>query len=118
VHEHLGDHLRHSMMVGKSHHDAPNLGSQRPGLGEPALPGPAPQFFFAPGEVERRVAVWGAQEYRSRTVDGMAEFIDASRSWLQIEHRHGVDGVTSAWADVLAGNVAPNLGLVVSFDNP
>jgi Protein of unknown function (DUF2855) len=113
VHGHLGDHLRYSMMVGKSHHDAvpPSAAS--------GMPGPAPQFFFAPMDVERRVAAWGPERYRASTTAALAEFVEGSRSWLTIEHRDGTpdgpDGVVSAWADVYGGNVAPNVGIVTSL---
>ncbi|MGB0113383.1 MAG: DUF2855 family protein [Ilumatobacteraceae bacterium] len=108
VHAHLGDLLQHSMMVGKSHHDADAPPSTD-------LAGPAPQFFFAPMDIERQLAAWGAEEYRRRTAIAMVEFIDGSRAWLDIEHRTGDAGVVSAWADVHGGNVAPNVGLVASF---
>jgi len=63
VHHHLGDRVRHSMMIGKSHHDA-----AMPTTVE-ALPGAAPRFFFAPTELNRLVDGWGAAEYRRRTVE-------------------------------------------------
>jgi hypothetical protein len=110
VHSRLGDHLRYSMMVGKSHHDAPPTGP---------IPGVAPQFFFAPSDIERRIAAWGSDEYRRRTTQAVGEFIDASRSWLRIEHRHGdpggPDGARSAWNDMWAGTVPPDVGIVTSL---
>jgi hypothetical protein len=110
VHTRLGDHVRHSMMVGKSHHDAAPAG---------AVPGPAPQFFFAPSDIERRIAAWGGDEYRRRTTEAVAEFVEASRSWLRIEHRNGdpagPEGARSAWADTWAGRVPPDVGLVTSM---
>jgi hypothetical protein len=113
VHGLLGDHVNYSMMVGKSHHDA------APPAGAPGLPGPAPQFFFAPMDIERRVAAWGAEQYRMRTTAAIAEFIEGSRSWLTIEHRNGApdgpNGVRSAWADVHGGRVEPSVGIVTSF---
>jgi len=107
VHAHLGDDVRHSMMVGRSHHDSPPASTD--------LTGPAPQFFFAPMDIERQLAAWGPDEYRRRSAEAMLEFIDGSRSWLEIEHRRGPDGVVSAWADVYNGSVAPNVGLIASF---
>jgi hypothetical protein len=116
IHGHLGDHVNHSMMVGKSHHDAV------PPAVAPAMPGPAPQFFFAPMDVERRLAAWGAEQYRTRTTAAIAEFIEGSRSWLTIEHRDGApdgpDGVQSAWVDVHGGRVEPSVGIVTSFPKP
>jgi hypothetical protein len=109
VHGHLGDRLRYSMMIGKSHHDA------GPAVGAAGLAGPAPVFFFAPSEVERRVAAWGAQDYQRRTVEAMNEFIDGSRSWMTVEYRTGRDGPASAWASIHGGDVAPSVGIIASF---
>jgi hypothetical protein len=110
VHARLGDQVRHSMMVGKSHHDAAPTG---------AVAGPAPQFFFAPSDVERRVAAWGATEYQRRTAEAVREFVDASRAWLRIEHRFGdpagPDGAQSAWDDTYGGRVTPDVGVVTSL---
>jgi hypothetical protein len=110
VHTRLGEHVRHSMMVGKSHHDAQPTGP---------VPGVAPQFFFAPSDIERRITAWGAEEYRRRTTEAVHEFVDASRSWLRIEHRDGdpagPDGAQSAWADMWAGRVSPDVGVVTSL---
>jgi len=50
VHGHFGDELRHSAVVGATHWEAPGDES-----GE-ALPGPQPEFFFAPDHVRRRSA--------------------------------------------------------------
>jgi hypothetical protein len=95
------------MMIGRSHHDAP------PPAG--ALVGPAPVFFFAPTEVERRVAAWGADEYQRRTVEATHDFVEGSRSWMRLERHTGADGPAAAWAAVIAGGVPPDVGLVASF---
>lgn len=112
LHGRLGDHTRYSMMVGKSHHDAV------PPAGADAMPGPPPQFFFAPMDVERRIASWGTEQYGARTTEALHEFIEGSRSWMTIEHRNGPAGVESAWADIYSGNSSPNVGIVASFHTP
>jgi hypothetical protein len=109
VHRHLGDRLRYSMMIGKSHHDA------TPSPAASGLPGPAPVFFFAPSEVERRIASWGVDEYRRRVVEATREFVEASRSWMTIERHTGDGGPTAAWAAVYDGTVAPSVGVIASF---
>jgi hypothetical protein len=109
VHQHLGDRVKHSMMIGKSHHDAV------PAASAAAMPGAAPQFFFAPTALDRLVAEWGAAEYRRRTSEATHEFVDASRSWMTIDERRGADGPASAWASIYGGEVAPNVGVIASF---
>ena len=109
VHHRLGDRVKHSMMIGKSHHDAV------PTAAGGALPGASPQFFFAPTELNRLIEGWGGAEYRRRTTEATHEFIDASRSWMTIDERRGPDGPASAWASIYAGDVPPNVGVVASF---
>jgi hypothetical protein len=109
VHQYLGERVRYSMMIGKSHHDAVATGDSV------ALPGAAPQFFFAPTALNRLVEKWGAPEYRRRTTEATHEFIEASRDWMTIDERRGPDGPASAWASVFAGDVAPSVGVVASF---
>jgi hypothetical protein len=109
VHHHLGDRVRHSMMIGRSHHDA--VASSTLG----ALDGVAPQFFFAPTALDRLVAEWGDDEYVRRTAEATHEFIDASRSWMTIDRRRGPDGPASAWASVYGGDVTPDVGITASF---
>ena len=107
VHLHLGDRLKYSMTVGRSHHDAP-------ATDQPVdLPGPAPRLFFAPSEVTRRQEQWGREEYAARSTEALALFIDGSRSWLAIDHRTGPDGAVAAWHDVHGGDVRPDVGVVV-----
>ncbi len=107
VHHRLGDRLKYSMTVGRSHHDAPPPDRAAP------MPGPQPQLFFAPTEVGRRQQDWGREDYQRRTADALAGFVVGSRSWLTIEHRRGIDASAPAWADVHDGNVAADVGIVV-----
>jgi hypothetical protein len=109
VHQRLGDRVKYSMMIGKSHHDAVPTGPRG------SLPGAAPQFFFAPTALDRLVEAWGAAEYRRRTAEATHEFIDGSRAWMSIDERRGPDGPASAWTSVYGGEIAPDVGVVASF---
>jgi len=109
VHQRLGDRIKHSMMIGRSHHDAV------PTVAAGPLPGVTPQFFFAPTELDRLVDGWGAAEYRRRTTEATHEFIDASRAWMSIDERRGPDGPASAWAAIYGGEVTPDIGVIASF---
>jgi Protein of unknown function (DUF2855) len=107
VHERLGDLIAHSMVVGKSHHDA-----------EPArVPsGPQPTLFFAPTAMGASQSKYGADGYARRTKDGLASFIDASREWLHVEHHVGAEAAQSAWQRLFAGDVSPSVGLVATVE--
>ena len=109
VHRHLGDRLRYSMMIGKSHHDA------APSPSAADLPGPTPVFFFAPTEVERRVAGWGIDDYHHRVIDATRDFVEGSRAWMTIERHTGADGPATAWAAIHGGTVPPSVGVIASF---
>ena len=111
VHERWGDGLAYSMTVGRSHHDAPPADTSD-------MPGPAPQLFFAPTEVGRRMEEWGREEYGRRCAEALDEFVEGSRSWLTVEHRIGAEAVQQAWADVHDGNVTPDVGIVATFHEP
>ena len=111
VHQRLGDRLLYSMTVGRSHHDAP------PADASANLPGPAPQLFFAPTEVTRRLDDWGRDNYGRRTSEALETFVEGSRAWMTVERRNAASGVESAWADVHDGAVPPNIGLVASFSD-
>jgi NADPH:quinone reductase-like Zn-dependent oxidoreductase len=111
VHSRLGDRLLYSMTVGRSHHDAP------PSEATGDLAGPAPQMFFAPTEVTRRLEDWGRDDYGRKTADALETFVEGSRAWMTVERRDGSSCVVSAWADVHDGDVSPSIGLVASFSS-
>jgi Protein of unknown function (DUF2855) len=106
VHERLGKHLKHSMIIGNSHHDSP--------MAEVAE-GPTPELFFAPTEVSRRIEEWGAEEYRRRCTEALEEFVDGSHRWIAVERANGRDAAGSAWSAVFGGHVPPSIGQIVSL---
>jgi hypothetical protein len=106
VHARLGDRIAHSMVVGKSHHDAPP---------EAVPAGPQPSMFFAPSEIEGRIAEWGGDGYATRIREALTTFIDGSRQWLTIETARGPEAAQAAWTRLHAGDVAPDIGLIASM---
>ena len=106
LHARLGDRIGHSMVVGKSHHDAPPVAVEG---------GPTPAMFFAPGVIQTRLKEWGADGYRARVVDGLGAFIADSRDWLHLSEHLGVDAAADAWRAAYAGEVAPSDGVIVSL---
>jgi hypothetical protein len=107
VHAHFGEHLRHSMAIGRSHHDAPPRSK--------ALPGPQPAFFFAPTQVKKRVQEWGPRAYQERVAAALHGFVDWSREWLEVRHSSGAAAAAATWSEVHAGRTAPDVGHVVSL---
>jgi hypothetical protein len=107
MHAHFGEQLKHSMAVGRSHHDAPSRGA--------ALAGPKPAFFFAPSQVKKRVQDWGVRAYQERVAASLNGFVDWSHEWLAVEHSFGAESAAATWHEVHAGHVAPDVGYVVSL---
>jgi Protein of unknown function (DUF2855). len=106
IHEHFGDRLRHSMIIGKSHHDAPAM---------EITAGPTPSFFFAPTEVNRRMEQWGRAEYQRRSLDALRAFVGGSERWLTVQRSTGPEAAMSTYHDVYAGTVPPSTGRIVSL---
>lgn len=103
VHRHFGDRLRRSVTVGFTH--------RAPG-DNAGLPGPAPEFFFAPDHIARRTQEWGG--------DGVAERLDAARAGfdaaagtaIEVVERHGADAVVDTWTAAVDGALDPSLGVI------
>jgi hypothetical protein len=106
VHERLGDHLKYSMIIGKSHHDSPFAQVEV---------GPTPELFFAPTEVSRRIEEWGADEYQRRGAEALTDFVAGSHRWLAAERSSGPAAAASTWSHVFDGQVPPSVGRIVSL---
>ncbi|MFM7140961.1 MAG: DUF2855 family protein [Alphaproteobacteria bacterium] len=107
VHRRLGDALRHSAVVGATH-----WSEKRP---ERDLPGPAPAFFFAPSQLEKRRAEWGPEGFERKLGESWREFLGFSDRWLRVVHGRGRADVERAWGEVLDGRAKPEEGHVLSL---
>lgn len=112
LHHALGDDLRRDLIVGASHH-------RELAAGQDELPGPAPQLFFAPAQLERRIADWGAAGFQQRLAAAWDGFLGlAERGALQVVRDTGPQAVRAAWRDLVAGDVAPHEGHVATLRRP
>lgn len=107
VHDRFGAALKHSLMVGLSHWDAP------PADGPKTGPRIAP--FFAPGRLKKRAADWGAAGLAERTEDAWRAFMAAAPSLCRIQAVQGPDGAVAAYKDLVAGAADPGVGIVARF---
>lgn len=107
VHTHFGDNLRASIGVGATHWEAPRE--------REALPGPAPSFFFAPSQIAKRDAEWGAGELIRRANAANAALVPLLDGLLTIERLSGADAVAQAYARMVGNQVPPTSGLVLNF---
>ena len=108
VHRRYGERLAHSAVVGATHHDQ---------LGEvpDALPGPRPEFFFAPDRVAKRTKDWGRDGLERRLADAWAPYVEWTGGWLQVTHGDGPQALQEAYLDLLDGRIDPATAHVLSL---
>lgn len=109
VHERFGDDLAHSCVVGASHWDQVSAGRHG------SLPGPGPEFFFAPTRITKRTEDWGAAGLDERVTESWKPFVEWAHGWIEIRRDEGPDGLKSAYLEVLDGGVPPTAGHVISL---
>ena len=101
VHEALGDQLERSIMVGFTHHMAE-------ADSEP-LPGPEPEIFFAPAEMEKRGADLATM------AGAWASFAPLADRTLAIERVEGGAELVATYEALLTGQADPAVGYVASL---
>ena len=107
IHTHWGDDLRFSMAIGATHWQAGNANE--------ALPGPKPEFFFAPAQIAKRSKEWGPGEMQKRLGEGWRSFRDFSEGWLEIRNHQGPKALRDIYREVLEGRSHPASGHMVSL---
>lgn len=106
VHTALDSRLAYSMTVGGTHWDHAS------GASAVALPGPSPEFFFAPTQIAKRTADWGREELDRRMGEAWTAYSGWTDRWLEVSHADGAGAVASAWDDLVAGRIDPRRGIV------
>jgi hypothetical protein len=107
VHRHFGDSLCHSCIVGATHWE--ELQPQHD------LPGPQPQFFFAPTQINQRVQDWGPGGIAQRYAEAWQAFLPSIEAWMKIVHGRGPDAVEALYRELLEGDVDPEVGHMLSL---
>ena len=108
VHEHAGDALRASIMVGGTHWETASLDPE-------ALPGPTPELFFAPARVDQRGAELGPSELQQRLGAAWAAFADRVPELLEIESHRGAEALGRVYETLVDGRADPRKGYVFSL---
>jgi uncharacterized protein DUF2855 len=107
VHDHFGDNLKYSCIVGATHwedRDAPG-----------DLAGPAPQFFFAPTQLVKRREDWGADGFAERYGEARSAFLPSTDAWMKIVHGRGPDAVKDVYLAMVDGKIDPQVGQMLSL---
>jgi hypothetical protein len=109
VHAHFGDALVHDCFAGSAQNTS--------FLRDTGLPGPAPQFFFAPVQIKKRNADWGPALVNQRFAEAQQRFIRhvGEAGWLQVAEHRGFDAAEQVIAQLCAGQADPRLGHVVAL---
>jgi Protein of unknown function (DUF2855) len=100
VHTRYRDKLKHSAVVGATHHDKM---AELPA----SLPGPRPAFFFAPDRVTERVRDWGREGLEDRIAEAWHPYVEWTAGWLDVLHDSGGEAVERAYLDLLDGRIDP-----------
>ena len=107
VHERLGENLVFSQRIGGTHWDA--------GGDDGDIPGPERKFFFAPGQIKKRLEDWGPQRFQERLGSSLHDFIEASETWLHVERGYGREAVERVYNAALNGSASPAKGHILSL---
>ncbi|HEY1832835.1 MAG TPA: DUF2855 family protein [Solirubrobacteraceae bacterium] len=108
VHEHYGEDLVHSAVIGATHHD-------QMGAVPDELPGPRPAFFFAPDRVVKRIADWGAAGLEEKLAEAWHPYVAWTDSWLEVVRGAGGEALTEAYLALLDGRIDPARADVLSL---
>lgn len=95
--------LAASHIVGDTH--------RRPAAPAP-LPGPTPEFFFAPTHFEARIRAMGPAGFEAEVSASLSAFLAGARRWLRVETVEGPDGYARAFETLLGGRADPAIGTV------
>ncbi|GGY50317.1 DUF2855 family protein [Parvularcula lutaonensis] len=108
VHNHLGDNVKVSSIVGATHWDAPRQ--------KEPLPGAKPTMFFAPAQIQKRDKELGPGEFMRQALEAWLEISDSLGDRLTYEHHKGPEATRIIWKDTVAGTVDPSRGIVASLN--
>ena len=113
IHTHLGGALKYSASIGGT--DWEHLGK----VGD--LSGPRPTLFFAPSQIKKRSAEWGAPTLRAKLAAAWQDFMlpvtRPDQPWLRVVEAKGVDACIVAINEVVSGKAKPEEGHVLSLAN-
>jgi Protein of unknown function (DUF2855) len=102
LHERLGDALARSILVGFTHREEAD--------DDQPLPGPEPQFFFAPDEMAGR-----GREVAQSYLEAWPGFAPVLKRAMRIERVTDGDRLVAVYRELLEGKVDPAVGYLVAL---
>lgn len=114
VHQHFGSALVHDCYAGSAQ------SHEHIGEADMSLPGPQPQPYFAPYQIKKRNADWGAQEVTRKFNEAQLAFIrrvsDPQHPWMKINQHAGLEEAQRLVESLIAGDIDPLAGHAVLLD--
>jgi len=103
------DDLSASIVVGATHWD--NASFETAGT----LPGPTPEFFFAPAVIEQLATEIGAAELQRQVGAAWLGFLEPLPAIVELEEEAGAEAVERVYRSFLDGTADPRKGHVLSL---
>ena len=110
VHTHLDSELKYSCAVGATHWESVTLGGN-----QESLPGPTPEMFFAPTQIQKRLKEWGQEAYQEKMTIAWSEFLQEAKGWIEVESATGEQALASVYQAFIEGRADPARGYVMSL---
>jgi hypothetical protein len=107
IHTRLKDQLKYSCTVGATHWES--------GARSQDLPGPQPEFFFAPSRIVKRSQDWGPAGLQERLGTSWNDFVAFSDQWMAIKRHEGPEALRCVYLEVLGGGLDPSDGHIISL---
>ena len=109
LHNHLGENLKYSCLVGATHIEA--RGGTMDGSGK--LAGPEPILFFAPDHAVAAVKELGPEGFGKEVAKSWQRFLSDVGTAIEMDVREGIDAAREAFVTMLGGSVDPAKGIVI-----
>ncbi|QFT78113.1 DUF2855 family protein [Erythrobacter sp. THAF29] len=110
VHEHFGDVLKYSCLVGATHIEERGEGGLAADRG---LPGPKPTLFFAPDHAVAFFKEHGQEEGGKLHAVAWREFLKSVEGTVEIVRKQGLEAAREVYLEMIGGNVDPSKGIVI-----
>lgn len=108
IHSHLGQQLAYSCAVGITHWEAA-------AADDSDLPGPAPQLFFAPSQIQKRAAEWGQAGINARLSAAWEPFTAQVQDWITVRRDSGAQALGETYQALLNNRAAPASGYILQL---
>src|SRR6056297_4286477 len=108
VHAHFGQRLVYDCSVGSAQSLAPPAPLRD-------LPGPGPEFFFAPNWIAKRHKDWGVSEFTQRSGKASAAFFGhvTDNRLVDLSEKHGLSAARDVLVEMIDGRTDPATGHVI-----